>query len=223
VGGGVGVTDGIGAPDFRLLAGLRFRHRVPERRGFLDGDGDGVLDKDDDCPDEQEDMDGFLDEDGCPEHDNDEDGIPDELDECPDLPEEPDGDGDGCPEKTYVEIVDGEMQIFGKVQFKTGSAEIEPKSEPLLDQIAVAMKGNPQVKRVRIEGHTDDIGDDSVNQRLSDERAKSVERGLVSRGVASGRLETKGYGESRPTAPNRTPAGRAKNRRVEFIIVETDR
>jgi OmpA-OmpF porin, OOP family len=217
---GVGLTDGIGAPDLRGVIGVRFSSGAPARHGFADSDGDGVLDKDDDCPTEPEDHDDFQDDDGCPDLDNDDDGIPDELDECPDQPEEAGGDGDGCPSRTFVKIVDGEIQIFGKVQFKTGSAEIDRKSDPLLDQIAVAMKANPQVEKIRIEGHTDDVGDAGINQRLSDERAVSVKKALVARGVEGRRLETRGYGESKPAAPNTSAAGRAKNRRVEFIIVE---
>jgi OOP family OmpA-OmpF porin len=220
-GAGLGFTDGLGDPDFRVVAGIRYRHNAPRHEGFEDSDEDGVLDKDDDCPTEVEDADGFEDDDGCPEEDNDEDGIPDDKDECPDLPEEPGGDGDGCPEKTYVKIEGGQMEIFGKVRFKTGSSEIDKKSDPLLDQIAAAMKANPQVKRVRVEGHTDDVGGSDLNQRLSEERASSVKSALESRGIDSDRLESKGYGESRPAAPNQTAAGRAKNRRVEFIIVES--
>ena len=220
-GAGLGLTDGIGAPDLRLVAGVRYRRGAPERRGFLDRDEDGILDKDDDCPEEVEDLDAFQDEDGCPEADNDLDGILDEEDECPDLPEEEGGDGDGCPSRTFVKIVGGEVQIFGKVQFKTGSAEIDSRSDPLLDQIAAALRANPQVRRLRIEGHTDDTGEESVNRRLSEQRAESVERALTGRGIDGDRLEPRGYGESRPAAPNATAAGRAKNRRVEFIIVES--
>jgi outer membrane protein OmpA-like peptidoglycan-associated protein len=219
-GAGAGVTEGLGEPDFRLVAGVRFSSSHPRRDGFGDGDGDGLADKDDDCPDEPEDMDGFADHDGCPEADNDRDGIADGDDECPDLPEERGGDGDGCPERTYVQIKDGTMVIFGKVQFKTGSAEIEAKSEPLIDQIAASLVGYPDIGLVRIEGHTDDVGGDDINQRLSEQRAASVRAALIRRGVAEGRLETTGVGESRPIAPNATAAGRAKNRRVEFIIVK---
>jgi outer membrane protein OmpA-like peptidoglycan-associated protein len=221
-GAGLGFTDGIGDPDLRVVAGIRWHHNSPQREGFLDSDEDGILDKDDDCPTEVEDLDGFEDEDGCPEADNDEDGVPDEKDECPDLPEEEGGDGDGCPSKTYVKIEGGQMEIFGKILFKTGSSEIDKKSDPLLDQIAAAMKANPQVKKIRVEGHTDDIGGSDLNQRLSEERAASVKSALESRDVDDDRLESKGFGESTPTAPNRTPAGRAKNRRVEFIITESE-
>jgi outer membrane protein OmpA-like peptidoglycan-associated protein len=218
--GGLAVTDGIGGPSFRVLAGLRYRHGVPERHGFLDRDQDGILDKDDDCPTEVEDLDGFEDEDGCPEADNDGDGVLDDRDECPDLPEEQGGDGDGCPSRTYVKIIEGRIHVFGKVLFRTGSAELQERSGPLLDQLAAAMKANPEARRIRIEGHTDNTGDEGFNQMLSEKRAAMVKQALVDRGVDSDRLETRGHGEARPTAPNRLPAGRAKNRRVEFIIVE---
>jgi outer membrane protein OmpA-like peptidoglycan-associated protein len=178
---------------------------------------------DDDCAGDAEDADGFQDGDGCPEPDNDRDGVPDDRDECPDQPEEAGGDGDGCPSRTFVKILGTEIQIFGKVQFKSGSDEIEAKSGPLLDQIAAAMRSNPEVGKIRIEGHTDDTGDAGPNQRLSEARAAAVRRALVERDVEEGRLETKGYGESRPAAPNATAAGRAKNRRVEFLIVEGNR
>jgi outer membrane protein OmpA-like peptidoglycan-associated protein len=216
----LGVLDGLGEPDFRLIAGVRFTGGVPARHGFEDSDGDGIIDRDDDCPEEAEDEDGFADHDGCPDLDNDGDGILDGDDECPDIPEEKGGDGDGCPEKTYVEIRDGQIYIFGKVQFRTGSADIDPRSEPLLDQIAVALEGSPQVKKVQIQGHTDSVGDHGTNQELSRARAASVRDALVSRGVDKGRLESRGFGEDKPIAPNRSRAGRAKNRRVEFVVLE---
>ncbi len=218
----LGLTDGIGDPDFRLIAGVRFRHRAPERQGFADSDGDGILDKDDDCPDQAEDTDGFKDDDGCPEPDNDHDGILDDDDECPDMPEDPGGDRDGCPDRPQVKYVDGKLVVFGKVQFKTGSAEIDKKSDPLLDQLAAVMEANPGIKKVRIEGHTDNVGGRDINQRLSEDRARSVRDALAARGVSGDRLDTAGHGESRPTAPNTSRAGRAKNRRVEFIIADQE-
>ncbi len=213
----LGLTDGIGDPDFRIIGGIRFRKGVHEDQGYRDRDGDGVLDKDDLAPDEPEDKDGFKDEDGEPEPDNDHDGILDGDDECPELAGE--ADRRGCPSRTFVKIEDGKIIIIGKVQFRSGSSEIDKNSEQLLDQIAQALEGNSQVKKLRIEGHTDDVGDDQSNQKLSEARAKSVKDALVKRGVDSGRLETQGVGEARPIAPNDTPGGRQKNRRVEFVIV----
>ncbi|MBS1120432.1 MAG: OmpA/MotB domain protein [Deltaproteobacteria bacterium] len=217
-GASFGLTNGIGDPDLRIIVGLRYRKHGPERQGFKDSDGDGVMDKDDKAPYEAEDGDGFEDEDGAPEPDNDGDGILDGDDECPDLKGE--ADRRGCPAKTYVKIEDGRIFIIGKVQFETGSTQITKKSDPLLDQIAQGIAGNPQAAKIRIEGHTDDVGDDDVNQKLSEQRAAAVKTALVKRGIDAGRLETRGLGETRPIAPNASAGGRQKNRRVEFVISE---
>jgi OmpA-OmpF porin, OOP family len=217
-GASFGLTDGIGDPDFRIIGGLRYRKHSPDRQGFEDSDGDGVLDKDDKAPYEQEDEDGYQDDDGEPEPDNDGDGVLDGDDECPELKGE--RDRDGCPAKTYVTIENGEMIIIGKIQFETGSARIHRRSEPLLDQIAQALGAHPQVKKVRIEGNTDNVGPPPLNQKLSEERAASVKEALVKRGVDEDRLTTKGNGETKPIAPNKSAGGRQKNRRVEFFIQE---
>lgn len=211
-----GLTDGIGDPAFRILGGVRFRHDAPRHQGFEDTDRDGVRDKDDRCRDEPEDDDGFEDGDGCPDPDNDEDGVPDAQDECPELA----GDRahDGCPAKTFVRLEDGKLYIFGKVQFGYDSSKIDRRSEPLLDQIGYALKSNPDIGNIRVEGYTDNVGDPRFNQRLSQERAQAVREALIKRGVDGKRLTTRGFGETHPIAPNRSPAGRAKNRRVEFII-----
>jgi OOP family OmpA-OmpF porin len=216
--GGVsrGITDGIGDPSIRILAGVRYRHDAPRHEGFEDSDGDGIPDKDDKCRNEPEDKDGFQDADGCPDPDNDEDGIPDAQDECPEL--SGDRAHDGCPATTYVKIEDGKVYIFGKVQFGNNSAKIDRRSEPLLDQIAQALNSNPGVGNVLIEGHTDNVGDPRFNQKLSEERAAAVREELIKRNVSGDRLTTRGFGESRPIAPNDAPAGRTKNRRVEFVI-----
>jgi OOP family OmpA-OmpF porin len=105
------------------------------------------------------------------------------------------------------------------VQFAVGSDNILPKSDQLVDEMARALTEHPEIKHVEIQGHTDSTGDDFFNLKLGQERAESVKRALHKRGVAPARLSAKGYGEQSPIAPNDTPAGRAKNRRVEFIIV----
>jgi outer membrane protein OmpA-like peptidoglycan-associated protein len=217
--GGVGITNGLAVPDFRALAGVRYAFGLPGKGGKRDSDSDGIVDAEDRCPNEPEDRDGFEDKDGCPEADNDKDGIPDDDDECPEDPEEPGGDRDGCPDKARVTVRNGKLVIFGKIQFASGSDNILPKSEQLVDEMANALKEHPELKRIEIQGHTDDTGEDFFNLKLGQERADSVKRALVKRGVAPARLHPKGYGEQNPIAPNETRAGRAKNRRVEFTIM----
>jgi outer membrane protein OmpA-like peptidoglycan-associated protein len=217
--GGLGITNGLAVPDFRVLGGVRYAVGLPGKGGERDSDSDGIVDSQDRCADQPEDRDGFEDQDGCPDPDNDKDGIPDDVDECPEDAEEPGGDGDGCPDKARVTVRGGKLIIFGKVQFALGSDAILPKSEQLVDAMAQALKEHPELKKVEIQGHTDSLGDDFYNLKLGQERAESVKRALVKRGVAPVRLTAKGYGEGNPIAPNDTPAGRAKNRRVEFVIV----
>jgi OOP family OmpA-OmpF porin len=218
--GGAGLTNGVAVPDFRVIAGVRYAVRLPGKGGQRDSDDDGIVDSEDRCPNEPEDRDGFEDQDGCPDLDNDKDGIPDDVDECPEDAEERGGDGDGCPDKARVVVRKGKLVVFGKVQFAVGSDNILPKSEQLVDEMAIALKEHPEIKRVEIQGHTDSTGEDFFNLRLGQERADSVRRSLVKRGVPATRLTAKGYGEQSPIAPNDTPAGRAKNRRVEFVVVD---
>jgi OOP family OmpA-OmpF porin len=215
LGASTGVSDGIGAPDFRLIFGVRYTNV-----GFVDRDADGIYDDRDRCPTRAEDYDDYEDDDGCPEDDNDHDGIRDDDDECPDAAEDPGGgDHDGCPERGHAEYRKGRMMVLGKIRFKTESAELLPSSDPILDDVASEMKKNPRLK-LRVEGHSDNKGDAAYNRKLSAERARSVRAGLIRRGVAARRLDAEGYGETRPVATNATERGRAKNRRVEFRIVQ---
>ena len=188
-----------------------------------DNDGDGIPDIADRCPNEPEDKDGFQDEDGCPDPDNDGDGIPDDKDRCPNEPETKNGvdDDDGCPDTGgTVAIAGGKVELPEQVQFETGKATILPRSYALLDRIAGKLRENQGVRRVRVEGHTDDQGGAEKNLAISKARADAVVEYLVKKGVAPSRLASAGLGMTRPIASNRTSTGRAKNRRVEFIIVE---
>jgi len=110
------------------------------------------------------------------------------------------------------------LLITDKITFELGSAEIQPSSYPELDKIAQILK--QKKVRVRIEGHTDDIGEAAFNQLLSEKRAESIKNYLVSKGLDPERFESVGYGESKPIADNKTEKGRAQNRRVEFLIIE---
>lgn len=122
------------------------------------------------------------------------------------------------PKQTLVVLRKEKIEIKKQVHFATASDVILPDSAPLLDQIASLILENDRLKKIRVEGHTDDQGDDAYNLNLSDRRAKSVMRALLERGVQSERLGAVGFGETKPIGDNKKPAGRAQNRRVEFMI-----
>ncbi len=120
-----------------------------------------------------------------------------------------------------VEVVGNHIEIHQKIQFEVSKAIIKPESFPLLAEIADVIKKNPQIKKLMVEGHSSAEGDAAMNQRLSDDRAKSVRQHLVDKGgVAAGILTAKGYGETKPLMSNDTDAGKEKNRRVEFLITD---
>ena len=189
-----------------------------------DLDGDGIPNDRDKCPEDPEDLDRFEDHDGCPDVDNDQDGIPDPADNCPNKPENMNDflDDDGCPDdpNDKVHISRDRIIITEQVHFETGKAKIKRESFEILDAVVKVMNENPQIIKIRVEGHTDSRGSDEMNLELSDDRAASVMDYLTSNGVAAGRLEAVGYGETKPIKDNETADGRAANRRVEFTILE---
>jgi OmpA-OmpF porin, OOP family len=189
-----------------------------------DNDKDGILDVDDLCPNDPEDKDNFQDEDGCPDPDNDKDRILDRDDACPNDPETYNGfqDEDGCPDKGSVIIEENEIIILEKIYFATDSAEILPKSFPIVDAVAATMVGNPQITLVEIQGHADERGADDYNIRLTSDRAASVRQAMIQRGVDANRLRSAGYGERCPVDPAHNATAWEKNRRVEFKIIRTD-
>ena len=192
----------------------------------LDNDRDSILDTEDQCPNVPEDFDSHQDHDGCPDPDNDGDGIADRVDRCPDVPENFDGveDEDGCPEsKRKVIISGGKINILDKIFFETNKATIRIESYEILSQVSETLRQNVQITKLEIQGHTDSRGSESYNQSLSDSRAASVRQFLIDRGeIAPARLVSAGYGESRPLDPSETAEAWAKNRRVEFVILEED-
>ena len=111
------------------------------------------------------------------------------------------------------------LNIPSDISFDTGRADIKPNLRPILDQFAAGLKDQPNTE-IRIIGHTDNVGSDSVNDPLSLQRASSARNYLVDRGVASSRVMIDGRGEHEPIADNSTEAGRAKNRRVEIYLAE---
>lgn len=189
-----------------------------------DLDGDGIPNKYDKCPEDPEDRDRFEDGDGCPDPDNDKDGIPDTKDSCPNEPENMNGflDEDGCPDDPNEKVVisNNKIIITEPVYFATNKDTILKQSYDILNEVARVLQENPQIQLVRVEGHTDDRGKDAYNQKLSQRRAESVRKYLMDKGIARERLEAVGYGKAQPISENETPEGRAKNRRVEFTIVE---
>lgn len=140
---------------------------------------------------------------------------------APEPEPEPVADPEPEPEpEPAVERKAEKIQINEKVQFETASAEIKPESYNLLDEVAKVMQDNPDITKVRVEGHTDNRGGRAYNQKLSQRRAMSVRRYLIDKGVAKRRLTARGYGLSKPIADNSTDDGKYQNRRVEFTIVE---
>ena len=215
-GAGVGIVAGYGVPVVRAFLGIVYR---PTSH---DADHDGIPDKEDRCPNEAEDHDRVQDTDGCPEEDADEDGVPDEEDRCPNQKETINGfeDDDGCPDEGPAKVIveQGRIRILETVKFKTGSDELDPQSHSILNQVALTMRANPKIKRIRIEGHTDETGSRERNMELSQQRAESVRNYLVSRRVSPQRLSARGYGPDRPLAKGNDDEAHAKNRRVEFIV-----
>jgi len=106
--------------------------------------------------------------------------------------------------------------IHQTIYFEYDRAVIRERSYPILETVAQVMRDYPDIT-VEIQGHTDDRGRDEYNLRLSQERAEAVRQFLISRGIAPERMTARGYGETRPIDTNRTAAGRARNRRVEFV------
>ncbi len=109
--------------------------------------------------------------------------------------------------------------VLQGINFDPGKAVIKPMYYPILDRVAEVLKENPNVK-VEIQGHTDSVGPEDYNLRLSQARAEAVRQYLISKGISPDRLIAKGYGEMMPIADNRTREGRAKNRRIEFVVIE---
>jgi OOP family OmpA-OmpF porin len=181
----------------------------------LDRDKDGINDPEDKCPDQP----GPAENGGCPDADRDGDSITDRLDKCPDQFGPP---PDGCPKKyTLVEVKKDKIEIKQQVHFATARFRVLPDSFKLLNQVVQVLNDFPKM-RVSIEGHTDNVGKEASNLRLSQKRAEAVRDYLVSKGIAAERLEAIGYGPTKPLMSNKTARGKAKNRRTEFRIVSLE-
>ncbi len=113
---------------------------------------------------------------------------------------------------------EGAVLSFDNIYFASGSATLKPESYSILDSVAILLRNNP-TSRIQISGHTDSDGSEASNQTLSERRAQSVYQYLLSTGIADNRLTTAGYGESIPVVPNNSAANKAKNRRIEFLVL----
>ncbi|MCB9191043.1 MAG: OmpA family protein [Flavobacteriales bacterium] len=231
---GDGVTDNIDECD--TIPGPEENSGCP----WGDRDGDGVLDNVDKCPDEA----GPAENNGCPWGDRDGDGVLDNEDRCPDVPgpadnngcpyQDSDGDGvidleDDCPrtpgpaENKGCPVIEEEEQevlntAFENLEFETGSDVIAASSYESLDELAALLIKKPEY-RLRISGHTDNVGSESSNMTLSEKRSKSVAKYLNNKGVDTSNFIVEWFGESKPIYPNDTKEGRQKNRRVEMEVV----
>ena len=228
-------TDGDGIPDSK--------DRCPdeagsaEHQGCPDTDGDGVPNVDDACPDKA----GTAQMNGCP--DSDGDGVADNVDRCPETAGEvanggcpwTDSDGDGvidrddkcpnvagkatnggCPdEEVPTDLINFLASDKGKILFNSSSASLDRVDKSILDELKALLDKYPYAS-IRVEGHASSDGGQSYNQTLSEKRAAAVKEYLTNKGITGNRINTIGYGETRPVDDNNTLSGRINNRRVEL-------
>ncbi len=236
---GAGMTDGVGAPNWRVFFGIdgkwatggwwrvdysnpNFEVQVDPCEGWEPGEYVRRLrfDPEEDCATpESRDLDdpaALLDR-------------PRDRDQwSPPEPEQPDGQTDEQPpamaedDEGHAAIRQGAIVITDDVTFETGSAQITAESTGVLDDVATLIERNEAIVVLRIDGHTDDVGPAQMNLDLSQQRADSVRQYLIDAGIEPERLESVGFGEEEPVADNDTSMGRAQNRRVEFHIVEME-
>lgn len=185
-------------------------------RGCPDSDGDGVVNKDDKCPN----VAGPAANGGCPWPDTDGDGVLDKDDNC--VNEAGPASNNGCPEPVISDAAVQTINMGSKsILFNTGKTSFKPGVTKKLDEIVAIMNQFPKAT-FTVEGHTDSTGGAAVNLRISEKRAMAVRDYFVKKGIATDRLEAKGYGEGSPVADNKTRAGRAENRRVEIKVANND-
>lgn len=178
---------------------------------ILDTDGDGIKDTDDACPE----IKGPPENNGCPYSDTDQDGVIDKDDRCPLTPGDP--ANFGCP------IVKAEEEAvlktaFESLEFETGKNVIRSSSFASLDQLAALLISKPTWK-LKIAGHTDDVGSEESNMTLSKNRTQATAKYLQGKGVPEKQLIMEWFGETKPIADNSTPEGRQINRRVDMQVV----
>jgi len=188
-----------------------------------DRDNDKILDEDDACPDEFGEASDDPKKNGCPKpKDTDNDGIIDDLDACINDPGPPNDDPkkNGCPKAI---VVAGEVKILERIEFDNNKATLRPQSESVLRAVADTLTQHKEIKLIQVQGHTDNRGARNYNQALSEKRATAVKQWLINAGIEASRLQSKGFGQEKPIDTNETDEGRQNNRRVQFIILESDK
>ena len=200
-----------------------------DRDGYKDDDGcpepdndrDGILDANDRCPNAAEDADGFEDDDGCPDPDNDLDGIPDANDRCPLAAEVINGvdDLDGCPDEGEIVFKNDRIVLEEQVLFDFEFARVRHRAHKVLDAIVRLRSQHPEWGEIQIEGHCDVRGDDELNQKLSERRARNVMRKLIEWGIPAEVMSYAGFGRTRPIDNGTSEEAHQRNRRVEFVVM----
>jgi OOP family OmpA-OmpF porin len=195
---------------------------VDARGCSSDPDGDGVMDGIDQCAGTPAGC--TVDEKGCP-GDADKDGVCDGKDLCPNTPDGLQVDTGGCPievSQKEIELLDTGMIRLQNINFDTNKATIKRESYPVLEDVAKILQQYPTLQ-IEIGGHTDNRGNAAANLKLSGERAASVLDHMKQNfpQITSSQFSSKGYGLTKPMAPNTSQLGRAKNRRVEFKVMNT--
>lgn len=213
--GGCPDTDEDGVKDSEddcpTIAGLIANNGCPKEEP-KDKDGDGVLDINDSCPE----IAGPAENKGCPYADTDNDGTIDKEDECIQTPGPK--ENKGCP-VIKEEVKEAIKTAFDNLQFVSGKAIIKTISFSSLERLANIMKENPSFN-LKIAGHTDSVGAESNNMKLSESRANAVKTYLMQNGIAQDKFMIEAYGETRPIGDNNTEAGRQMNRRVEMEVIQ---
>jgi outer membrane protein OmpA-like peptidoglycan-associated protein len=198
------LPDRAGNPDFRAVIGIVFEPKPAQRTAArIDHVAEHVAPPRDDHP-----------------RDTDNDGIFDHDDKCIDAMEDYDGieDDDGCPEYKHVIQTNTEIITLQPIEFEFDKDVLRDSAYPILDDVVEALKLNPDISLVEVEGHTDEQGSDAYNLDLSARRAATVTRYLIQQGIDRLRLTSQGFGESRPVDPRHTQEAYANNRRVAFAI-----
>ena len=209
-------TDGDGVPDYLDKCPetpTSMRTLVDANGCVVDTDGDGVPDFLDKCANTPTEAKGKVDEKGCP-IDSDGDGIPDYLDNCPKIVGV--AANHGCPElKKEVKALF--QKALQGIQFETGKDVIKKTSNLILNQIVKVLVDNPTYL-IEVQGHTDNVGKPEMNLELSTKRANAVRNYFIVNKIEETRIKAIGFGDTKPVASNSTTQGKAKNRRVEFIV-----